>query len=170
MNRPLLALALAALLHAAFALTPRPTPTPVPGPLDPPPPPTAAEYAAAIERGSFTSVHYDILRCVRPGHGFITFAHATASTSSGSIPSRFLSHNVRLYVDGQLFARSLDEKREVDYPSATNYVTSLAPVRVSVEISCPRALVAVFGSAGWHKGVSIHGHGHTVTTQDTFHG
>jgi len=139
-----------------------------PTPTDPTP--TLAQYQLGLESGSFADAYYDVYRCSQPSPGVYTFLRGMASTSSGSFKSRYLAHNVRLYANGSLVARSPDEARSVSGASETNFITSLPPVSVSHSVSCPQAVVTSIQARGWHKGISIHGHSHTLYTTDYFHG
>jgi hypothetical protein len=134
------------------------------------PSPTPAQYELSLTRGSFADAYYEVYRCSVPTPGVYTTLRAMASTSSGSHKSSYLAHNVRLYANGNLVARSADEERRVSAPSETNYVTSLAPVSVSFTMSCPQAFVTTVQARGWHKGVSIYGFGHSLFTYDDFYG
>ncbi len=144
-----------------------------PPPNDPPPAdtrPTLSQYRLAVSSGSFADAYYDVYRCSQPSPGVYTHLRAMASTSSGSFKSRYLAHNVRLYANGRLVARSADESRSVSGASETNFITSLPPVSVSHSVSCPQAFVTRVEARGWHKGVSIHGHSHTHNSTDYFDG
>lgn len=131
---------------------------------------TATEYRIGLTNGSFADAYYEVYRCATPTPGTYTDLRAMASTSSGPYRSSYLAHNVRLYANGSLVARSPDVERRVSSPSPTNFITSLAPVSVSHRVSCPQAVVTAVQARGWHKGISIYGHGHTLYTSDYFHG
>ena len=139
-----------------------------PSPSDPTP--TASEYRVGLANGSFADAYYDVYKCTTISTGTYTDLRAMASTSSGAYKSRYLAHNVRLYANGSLVARSPDVERRVSGASETNYITSLAPVSVSHRVSCPQAVVTDVRGRGWHKGISIHGHSHSLYTSDYFHG
>jgi len=139
-----------------------------PTPTDPTP--TLSQYRVGLTSGSFADAYYEVYRCSQPVPGVYTSLQAMASTSSGSFKSKYLAHNVRLYANGNLVARSPDESRSVSGASETNFITSLNPVRASFSMSCPQAVVTTVQARGWHKGVSIHGHSHTLYTSDYFYG
>ena len=139
-----------------------------PTPTDPAP--TASQYRIGITNGSFADAYYDVYKCAKISVGTYTQLRGMASTSSGSYKSSYLAHNVRLYANGSLVARSPDVERRVSGASETNYVTSLTPVSVSHGVSCPQAVVTDVRARGWHKGISIHGHSHSLYTSDYFHG
>lgn len=172
MTRRHLAAALAGLLTFALAFAgtggggstspSEPTPTD--------PSPTPAQYELALTQGSFADAYYEVYRCSVPSPGVYTSLRGMASTSSGSQKSSYLAHNVRLYANGNLVARSADEERRVSGASETNYITSLSPVTVSYTVSCPQAFVTTVSARGWHKGVSIYGFGHSLFTYDDFYG
>lgn len=145
-----------------------PTPPPDPTPSDPTP--TATEYRIGLTSGSYADAYYEVWRCATVSPGTYTSLRGMASTSSGGYKSSYLAHNVRLYANGSLVARSPDVERSVSAPSTTNYITSLSPVSVSHSVSCPQAVVTAVEARGWHKGVSIHGHSHSLYTSDYFHG
>lgn len=134
------------------------------------PAPTASEYRIGLTNGSFADAYYDVYKCAKISAGTYTDLRAMASTSSGGYKSSYLAHNVRLYANGSLVARSPDVERRVSGASETNYITSLAPVSVNHGVSCPQAVVTDVGARGWHKGVSIHGHSHSLYTSDDFYG
>ncbi|MFO8150566.1 MAG: hypothetical protein R6T93_09730 [Trueperaceae bacterium] len=134
------------------------------------PAPTASEYRIGLTKGSFADAYYDVYKCATISPGTYTDLRGMASTSSGSYKSSYLAHNVRLYANGSLVARSPDVERRVSGASETNYITSLAPVSVSHKASCPQAVVTDVLARGWHKGVSIHGHSHSLYTSDYFYG
>jgi hypothetical protein len=163
---PALAWALTAAL--AFAGTGGGDPPSDPEPTDPTP--TASQYQLGLTNGSFADAYYEVYRCSEPKPGVYTNLIGMASTSSGSYKSSYLAHNVRLYADGDLVARSPDVERRVSGASETNFITSLAPISVGYSVSCPRALVTTVLARGWHKGISIHGYSHTLYTSDTFYG
>jgi hypothetical protein len=165
----LIALVTLLLAATAFAVAPKP-PSVEPIPEPEPTIPTAAQYRAALEAGSFASASYEVYRCTRFTPATYTTASAMASTSSGSIASAYMAHNVQLLIDDRIVARSPDVERSVSFPSPTNYFTSLAPVQVTFEISCPFAIIAKFTALGWHKGNSIWGHSHSFRTRSNFHG
>jgi hypothetical protein len=139
-----------------------------PEPTDPAP--TSSQYQLGLTNGSFADAYYEVYRCSVPSPGVYTSLVGMASTSSGSYKSKYLAHNVRLYADGYLVARSPDVEQKVSWASETNFITSLAPISVSYGVSCPKALVTTIRARGWHKGISIHGHSHTLYTSDTFYG
>jgi hypothetical protein len=139
-----------------------------PAPSDPAP--TASQYRIGLANGSFADAYYELYKCATISPGTYTSLQAMASTSSGSYKSSYLAHNVRLYANGRLVARSPDVERRVSGASATNYITSLAPVSASHRVSCPQAVVTDVLARGWHKGISIHGHGHSLYTSDYFYG
>jgi len=132
--------------------------------------PTASQYQVGLENGSYADAYYEVYRCSQPSPAVYTTLRAMASTSSGSYKSSYLAHNVRLYANGRLLARSPDVARSVSAASETNYITSLNPVSVSHGMSCPEAFVATVQARGWHKGISIHGYSHTLYTYDDFYG
>ena len=134
------------------------------------PAPTASEYRIGLTNGSFADAYYDVYKCSQLSLGVYTDLRAMASTSSGSYKSSYLAHNVRLYANGNLVARSPDVERSVAGASETNYITSLTPVSVSHQVSCPQAVVTTVEARGWHKGISIHGHSHSLYTSDFFYG
>jgi hypothetical protein len=144
------------------------TPPSDPTPSDPVP--TASEYQIGLTNGSFADAYYEVYKCATVSPGTYTDLRGMASTSSGSYKSSYLAHNVRLYANGSLVARSPDVERSVSGASETNFITSLAPVSVSYRISCPQAFVTDVHARGWHKGVSIHGHSHSLYTSDYFYG
>jgi hypothetical protein len=170
MTRRHLIVALAVLMAfaLAFAGTGGSTTPSEPTPTDPSP--TPAQYELALTQGSFADAYYEVYRCSVPSPGVYTTLRGMASTSSGSQKSSYLAHNVRLYANGNLVARSADEERRVSGASETNYITSLSPVSVSFSVSCPQALVTTVQARGWHKGVSIYGFGHSLFTYDDFYG
>lgn len=139
-----------------------------PAPSDPTP--TASQYRVGLANGSFADAYYEVYKCATVSPGTYTDLRAMASTSSGAYKSSYLAHNVRLYANGSLVARSPDVERRVSGASESNYVTSLAPVSVSHRVSCPQAVVTDVHARGWHKGVSIHGYSHSLYTSDDFHG
>ena len=139
-----------------------------PSPSDPAP--TASEYRAGLTNGSFADAYYDVYKCATISTGTYTDLRGMASTSSGSYKSSYLAHNVRLYANGNLVARSPDVERRVSGASETNYITSLSPVSVNYPVSCPQAVVTDVLARGWHKGISIHGHSHSLYTSDYFYG
>lgn len=132
--------------------------------------PTASEYRIGLTNGSFADAYYEVYRCATVSPGTYTDLRGMASTSSGSHKSSYLAHNVRLYANGSLVARSPDVERSVSGASETNFITSLSPVSVSYRISCPQAFVTDVYARGWHKGNSIHGHSHSLYTSDYFYG
>ncbi len=139
-----------------------------PAPSDPGP--TASQYRAELMSGSRTNAYYETYACSKLSLGTYTTAHGMATTSSSPYKSKYLAHNVRLYVNGTLVARSPDVAVTVSGASETNYITSIAPVRVSDRLSCPQAFVATIGSRGWHKGISIHGHSTSFYTSHSYIG
>ncbi len=139
-----------------------------PSPSDPAP--TASEYRIGLTNGSFADAYYDVYKCATISTGTYTDLRGMASTSSGSYKSSYLAHNVRLYANGSLVARSPDVERRVSGASETNYITSLSPVSVKHSVSCPQAVVTDILARGWHKGISIHGHSHSLYTSDYFYG
>ncbi|MBW6457482.1 MAG: hypothetical protein K0A98_16490 [Trueperaceae bacterium] len=139
-----------------------------PTPTDPAP--TATQYRIGLTNGSYADAYYDVYKCAKVSLGTYTDLRAMASTSSGSYKSSYLAHNVRLYANGNLVARSPDVERRVSGASETNYITSLTPVSVSHTVSCPQAVVTDVRARGWHKGISIHGHSHSLYTSDYFYG
>lgn len=140
---------------------------PAPGPKkpspDPEPPPTfsAAQYRSSVVSGSSSSASIDAWTCAVPAPGIYTIAYASASTSAG-YPSSYFAHNVRLYVNGRLEARSPDVSQVVGAAGPTNYITSIPPIEVSKRLSCPVAFVATIEARGWHKAISILGHSVTL--------
>lgn len=140
---------------------------PAPGPKkptpDPEPPPTfsAAQYRNSVVSGSSSSASIDAWTCAVPAPGIYTIAYASASTSAG-YPSSYFAHNVRLYVNGRLEARSPDVSQVVGAAGPTNYITSIPPIEVSKRLSCPVAFVATIEARGWHKAISILGHSVTL--------
>ena len=134
------------------------------------PAPTSWQYQLGVTHGSFADAYYEVYRCSVPSPGVYTSLVGMASTSSGSYKSSYLAHNVRLYADGYLVARSPDVQQWVSGASATNFITSLAPISVAYSVSCPKALVTTVLARGWHKGISIHGYSHTLYTSDIFYG
>lgn len=139
-----------------------------PAPSDPAP--TSSEYRAELQSGSRTNAYYETYACSQVSLGTYTTAHGMATTSSSPYKSKYLAHNVRLYVNGTLVARSPDVAVSVSGASETNYITSITPVRVTERLSCPQAFVATIGSRGWHKGISIHGHSTSFYTSDSYIG
>ena len=139
-----------------------------PAPSDPVP--TSSQFRSAVASGSSADGSYDVWACGQPSLGTYTTARGMASTQSSPHKSRYLAHNVRLYVNGSLVARSPDVERRVSGASETNFVTSLSPVSVSHRLSCPQALVATVQARGWHKAISIHGHSVTLYTSDAYYG
>lgn len=139
-----------------------------PTPTDPAPSPS--QYRTAVNRGSVADGSYDVWACGQPSVGTYTTARGMVSTASSPHKSRYLAHNVRLYVDGALVARSPDLVQSVSGASETNFITSLNPSSVGHRLSCPRALVATIEARGWHKAISIHGHSITLYTSDAFYG
>ena len=139
-----------------------------PAPSDPVP--TASEYRIGLTNGSFADAYYEVYKCATLSPGTYTDLWGMASTSSGSYKSSYLAHNVRLYANGSLVARSPDVARSVSGASETNYITSLTPVSVSYRTSCPQAFVTEVLARGWHKGISIYGHSHSLYTSDYFYG
>lgn len=139
-----------------------------PAPSDPAP--TATQYRNAVAAGSYTDVYYEVYACSRVATGTYTDVVGIAATASSPYKSSYMAHNVRVYVDGALVARSPDVARQVAGASETNYLTSIPVARVTHRLSCPRALVANLESRGWHKANSIHGHSHTVYTGDVYYG
>jgi hypothetical protein len=117
-----------------------------PEPTDPAP--TSSQYQLGLTNGSFADAYYEVYRCSVPSPGVYTSLVGMASTSSGSYKSSYLAHNVRLYADGYLVARSPDVEQRVSGASETNFITSLAPISVSYGVSCPKALVTTCGRAG----------------------
>jgi hypothetical protein len=174
MKRPALALLLALLLATGLAFAGTggggddgdapsdPTPTD--------PAPTSDQYKVGLTNGSFADAYYEVYRCSDPSLAVYTNLRGMASTSSGSYKSSYLAHNVRLYADGYLVARSPDEAQKVSGASETNFITSLSPVSVGYSVSCPKALVTTVRARGWHKGISIHGYSHSLYTSDYFCG
>lgn len=134
------------------------------------PKPTESEYRIGLTNGSFADAYYDAWKCSQISLGVYTDLRGMASTSSGSYKSSYLAHNVRLYADGRLVARSPDVERRVSGASETNYITSLSPVSVSHQVSCPHAVIITIEARGWHKGTSIHGYSHSLYTVDFFYG
>ncbi len=140
---------------------------PAPGPKkptpDPEPPPTfsAAQYRNSVVSGSSSGASIDAWTCAVPAPGIYTIAYASASTSAG-YPSSYFAHNVRLYVNGRLEARSPDVSQVVGAAGPTNYITSIPPIEVSKRLSCPVAFVATIEARGWHKAISILGHSVTL--------
>ena len=132
--------------------------------------PTASEYRIGLRNGSFADAYYEVYRCATVSPGTYTDLLGMASTSSGSYKSSYLAHNVRLYANGRLVARSPDVEHSVWGASETNFITSLWPVSVSYRMSCPQAFVTDVLARGWHKGISIHGHSHSLYTSDYFYG
>ena len=143
-------------------------PDPDPTPTDPIP--SSWQYQAGLERSSFADAYYEVYRCSQPVPGVYTTLQAMASTSSGSYKSSDLAHNVRLYANGLLRARSADVSRSVSGASASNFITSLNPVSVGFSMSCPEAFLVTVEARGWHKGNSIHGYSHSFYTSDFFSG
>ncbi len=144
------------------------TPPSDPAPTDPVP--TATQYRSGLANGSFADAHYEVYACATVAPGTYTSLWAMASTSSSGYKSSYLAHNVRLYANGMLVNRSPDVARSVSGASATNFITSLSPVSVSYRMSCPQAFVTDVHARGWHKGISIHGHSHSLYTSDYFYG
>lgn len=132
-----------------------------PGP-EPEPPPafTATQYRNSVVSGSSSSASIDAWTCSVPAPGIYTIAYASATTSAG-YPSSYFAHNVRLYVNGRLEARSPDVSQVVGAAGPTNFITSIPPIEVSKRLSCPVSFVATIEARGWHKAISILGH--TVT-------
>ena len=139
-----------------------------PAPSDPIP--TSSQYRSAVTSGSVADGSYDVWACGQPSIGTYTNARGMASTASSPHKSSYLAHNVRLYVNGSLVARSPDVSRSVSGASETNYISSLSPVSVSYRLSCPQALVATIQARGWHKAISIHGYSVTLYTSDAYYG
>jgi hypothetical protein len=139
-----------------------------PAPTDPIP--TSSQFRAAVAAGSGADGSYDVWACGQPSLATYTHARGMASTQSSPHKSKYLAHNVRLYVDGSLVARSPDLVQQVSGASETNYVTSLNPVSVAHRLSCPKALVATIEARGWHKAISIHGYSVTLYSSDAFYG
>jgi len=129
-----------------------------------------SDYRIGLTNGSFADAYYEVYKCATVSLGTYTDLWGMASTSSGSYKSSYLAHNVRLYANGNLVARSPDVERRVSGASETNYITSLTPVSVSYRVSCPQAFVTEVLARGWHKGISIHGHSHSLYTSDYFYG
>ena len=161
-------LALCLLLGSALAGGGGGTTPSDPDPSDPIP--TSSQYRSAVTSGSVADGSYDVWACGQPSIGTYTNARGMASTASSPHKSSYLAHNVRLYVNGSLVARSPDVVRRVSGASETNYISSLSPVSVEYRLSCPRALVATVEARGWHKAISIHGYGITLYTSDAFYG
>lgn len=144
---------------------------PAPGPKkptpDPEPPPsptfTTSQYRHSVVSGSSSSASIDAWTCAVPAPGIYTIAYASATTSAG-YPSSYFAHNVRLYVNGRLEARSADVSQTVVAPGPTNGITSIPPIEVSKRLSCPVAFVAKIEARGWHKAISILGHSVTLDT------
>ncbi|MFN2322855.1 MAG: hypothetical protein ABR510_07840 [Trueperaceae bacterium] len=134
------------------------------------PVPTSSQFRSAVASGSAADGSYDVWACGQPSIGTYTTARGMASTASSPHKSRYLAHNVRLYVNGSLVARSPDVVRRVSGASETNYISSLSPVSVSHRLSCPQALVATVQARGWHKAISIHGYSVTLYTSDAYYG
>jgi hypothetical protein len=134
------------------------------------PTPTASQYRSGLAQGSKTDAYYETYACSQVSLGTYTTAHGMSTTSSSPYKSKYLAHNVRLYIDGTLVARSPDTAVSVSGASETNYITSIVPARVSQRLSCPQAFVVVIGSRGWHKGISIHGHSTSFYTSDSYSG
>ena len=139
-----------------------------PAPSDPIP--TSSQYRSAVTSGSSADGYYDVWACGQPSLGTYTNARGMASTQSSPHKSSYMAHNVRLYVNGSLVARSPDVERRVSGASETNYISSLSPVSVAHRLSCPQALVATIQARGWHKAVSIHGYSVTLYTSDVYYG
>lgn len=140
-------------------------PAPIPKKPSPEPEPafTAAQYRAAVLSGSSASAYIEAWACAVPAPSVYTTAYASASTSTG-YPSAHIAHNVRLYVNGRLEARSSDISQTVGAAGPTNYITSIQLAEVSKRMSCPQAFVATIEARGWHKGISILGHSVTLET------
>ncbi len=132
--------------------------------------PTSSQYRSAVTSGSVADGSYDVWACGQPSLSTYTNARGQASTQSSPHKSRYLAHNVRLYVNGSLVARSPDLVNQVSGASETNYITSLSPVTVAHRLSCPQALVASIQARGWHKAISIHGYSLTLYSSDAFYG
>lgn len=137
--------------------------------------PTAGAYRSAIEGGSYASAYYQVYRCSVPAPGTFTDAIARAVTSTNGMKSRYLSHNVRMFIQEpgsslREVNRSGDITVSVSGASETNFVTSLAAAQVTYTVSCPRALFMTVEARGWHKGISIHGHSHSFNTRSVYWG
>lgn len=159
-----------ALLTTAFAFAPAPRRAPTAFPPPPPPPPTSSEYRAQLERHSGVDAYYEVYRCSRPNLGQYTNMVALVNTSSGALKSRYLAHNVRLYSNDRLVARSHDLERNVAGASEHNFITSISSLSVAHSISCPMAFITEVRGEGWHKGISIHGHQHIFYSRRSFRG
>jgi hypothetical protein len=159
------------LASIAWAGAPR---TSNPGTPPPPPPqpnlPSPAEYGSNLERRSHTSAYYQVYRCSRPTLGQYTTVFGRAITDSHPHKSRYLAHNVRLFINGRLVARHPDIVHQVHGASEHNFITSIPVAEVSVEVSCPRAFILRVEAESWHKGISIHGSTHAFYTRDSFYG
>jgi hypothetical protein len=132
--------------------------------------PTSSQYRSAVASGSAADGSYDVWACGQPSLATYTTARGMASTQSSPHKSSYMAHNVRLYVNGSLVARSPDLAHRVSGASETNYISSLSPVSVAHRLSCPQALVATIQARGWHKAISIHGYSVTLYTSDAYYG
>jgi hypothetical protein len=121
-------------------------------------------YLSDLQRSSRSDAYYEIVRCNLPNS--YTNAYAEAITNSSSSKSKYLSHNTRLYFNGQLENRSTDVTRSVSSPSEFNYITSIQTARITKSYSCARAVPGYFEARGWHKGISIAGAGYILNTYD----
>ncbi len=131
--------------------------------------PSDASYRRSLEDNSYADTYYEVWRCAVPSPGTYTTAYGKASTST-TIKSRYLAHNVRLYMDGLLLERSEDIAQRVDHASSSNYITSIPTASVSRSLSCPQALVGSFRANSWHKGISIYDNRHAFYDEDRFDG
>jgi hypothetical protein len=145
---------------------PSPTPTPTPAPTQP----TFDQYRRQLESNSYADVYYEVYRCTRIALGQYTTVVARAITDSSPHKSRYLAHNVMLRINGRLINRSSDIEVQVSRPSETNFITSIPAASVQMSMSCPEAFLATFVAQGWHKGISLHGHGHSFHTSKAFYG
>lgn len=134
------------------------------------PVPTASEYRRAVSANASVDVFYEVYACSRLATGTYTDVVGVVSTASSPHKSSYMAHNVRVYVDGGLVARSTDYVQSVSGASETNYITSIPTTRVTSRISCPKAMLANLEARGWHKANSIHGHSYTLYTSDAYYG